>query len=308
MSIAGARCAVLGAGGFIGTNLCMGLAAAGASVVGFGRRSPWPIPTPWVEGEFGDEARVAEAVRGTDIVFHLLGGSVPAESNRDPVADVQGSLIPSVRLIEQCRALGVGRLIFASSGGTVYGVTGPDPVDEAHPTDPITAYGINKLAVEKYLALFRHLHGFDSLVLRIANPYGPYQHARRPQGVVGLMLARALAGETLEIWGDGSVVRDMIYVDDVVAGMIAAAVYQGRERVFNIGSGEGRTTRSIAEDVCAATGTSVLRIVHRPGRAADVPVNILSPARMAVEMGWRPCIGWREGVVDTVAWLRGQAI
>lgn len=306
MSVAGARCAVLGAGGFIGTNLCLGLTAAGASVVGFGRRSPWPISTPWIEGEFSDAARVAEAVRGADIVFHLLGGSVPAESNRDPVADVQGSLIPSVRLIEQCRTLGVGRLIFTSSGGTVYGVTGADPVDEAHPTDPITAYGINKLAVEKYLALFRHLHGFDSVVLRIANPYGPYQHARRPQGVVGSMLAHALAGEELELWGDGSVVRDMIHVEDVVAGMIAACAYQGRERVFNIGSGEGRAMRSIAEDICAATGTPMSRIVYRPGRAADVPINVLSPARMAMEMEWQPRIGWREGVAGTVAWLRGQ--
>lgn len=307
MSVAGSRCTVLGAGGFIGTNLCLGLKAAGASVLGFGRRSPWLPDMPWIEAEFGDATRTEEALRGADIVFHLLGGSVPAESNRDPVADVQGSLIPSVRLIEQCLASGVGRIVFASSGGTVYGVTGREPVDEAHPTNPITAYGINKLAVEKYLALFRHLHGLDSVVLRIANPYGPYQHARRPQGIVGQMLARALAGETLELWGDGSVVRDMIHIDDVVAAMIAAVGYRGEMRLFNIGSGEGRSMRSIAEDVCAATQTPLSRIAHRPGRAADVPVNVLSPRLMEAETGWRARIGWTDGLRDAAAWLRAQA-
>jgi len=308
LSLVGARCVVLGAGGFLGINLCRALFAAGATVTGYGRRphdnTALPADLPWHDADFADDARVAQAVAGQDIVYHLLGGSVPAQSNAEPAADVVGSLLPSLRLIEACRAGGAGRLVFASSGGTVYGPT-PAGVQtpESAPTNPITAYGINKLAVEKYLGLFRHLYGFDAIVLRIANPYGPFQHRRRAQGVVGTALAHALAGEPVEIWGDGRVVRDYLHIDDVAAAMVAAGGYRGSRWVFNVGSGEGRTVRAVVEDVCTLLGVPRERIVHRPGRAVDVPYNVLDNGLVRQEMGWKPIVSWQTGLTATAGWL-----
>lgn len=308
MTLAGARCLVLGAGGFLGMNLTRALLDQGADVTGYGRRPHDPTALPdtmaWHDAEFDDPIRLTMAVTGQDIVFHLLGGSVPAQSNRQPAADVLGSLLPSVRLIEACQVAGVRRLVFASSGGTLYGPTAAYPVDEGAPTSPISAYGINKLAVEKYLGLFRHQGTLDPVALRIANPYGPFQHGRRAQGIVGTALTSALAGAAIEIWGDGAIVRDYLHVVDVAAAMIAAATYRGSHWVFNVGSGEGRSVQTVVEDVRALTGLPSDSIIHRPGRAVDVPYNVLDTGLIAREMGWAPRIGWQEGLAATAEWLR----
>ena len=306
MSVAGLRCAVLGAGGFIGINLCHGLLADGAQVVAVGRRPPLgqqPPGVEWREAEFADSLTLSAAIAGADIVYHLLGGSVPAQSNADPAGDILGSLLPSIRLLDLCRAGAIGRLVFASSGGTVYGPAAQIPTPEDAPTDPITSYGVNKLAVEKYIGLYRHLYAVDAVSLRIANPYGPYQHERRPQGIVGTVLARALRGEAIEIWGDGGIVRDYIYIDDVVAAMIAVARYPGRESVFNLGSGEGRSVRQVVADICTITGRRWGDVRFHPGRAADVAVNVLDTTRLTRETGWVARKPWEDGLADTARWL-----
>ena len=307
MKLEGSKCLVLGGGGFIGTNLCVGLFQAGASVEAYGRRpfADFPLPAiPWHEAEFCDVPRLTKAVAGRDYVFHLLGGSVPAQSNYDPAGDVEASLLPSLQLMNICRAAGVRRILFASSGGTVYGVTDGQPIAEATATEPITAYGVNKLAVEKYLSLYRRLYGLDSVVLRISNPYGPYQYGRRPQGIVGTLLARALTGETMEVWGDGSVIRDFLHVDDLIAAMLAAISYSGPERLFNVGSGEGRSMRSVVTSISTALALSTDRISYQPGRETDVPSNILNVDLIARTMGWTPKIKWETGLSTTVEWMK----
>ena len=304
----GTRCAVLGAGGFIGTNLCLALVRMGAQVTAIGRRpSSWPEPLRavlWHEADFGDAAAMAAAVLEQEVVFHLLGGSVPFQSNDDPVGDIQSSLIPSVRLIESCAANTNTRIVFLSSGGTVYGPSEQVPLTENSATNPITAYGINKLAVEKYLGLFRHLHGLDSIVLRLTNPYGPYQHRRRAQGIIGTVLSKALAGDQIEIWGDGSIVRDYVFIDDVVSAMLASATYQGSQRLLNIGSGQGRSVRDVVEDVCALTGTPTSRVVYRPNHPTDVPYNVLDCTLARNEMGWEATTDWLSGLRATARWLQ----
>jgi UDP-glucose 4-epimerase len=309
MRVDGAKCLVLGGGGFIGTNLCVGLTKAGAAVEVFGRRPFYQLPftnTRWHEAEFSDASQLTEAVAGKDFVFHLLGGSVPAQSNSDPAGDVESSLLPSLQLMNICRAAQVKRIIFSSSGGTVYGVTDAQPILETSPTEPITAYGVNKLAVEKYLSLYRRLYGLDSVVLRISNPYGPYQYGRRPQGVVGTLLAKALTGEMIEIWGDGSVVRDFLHVDDAVAAMIAAASYEGGERLFNVGSGQGRSMRDVVESIRRELTLDAERICYRPGRETDVPVNILNINLIKRTIGWTPKIDWATGLAATVKWMKEE--
>jgi UDP-glucose 4-epimerase len=305
-ALRGRTCLVLGAGGFIGSHLCHALLRAGALVHGFGRRPAYPDSLPairWSTGEFNDRAALARAVDGEEVVFHLLGGTTPEVSNTDPVADLTMNTIGSVQMMELCRAAGVRRIVFVSSGGTVYGIPRSVPITEAHPTDPISAYGINKLTVEKYLGLFEHLHGMTATVLRVANPFGPYQSPQRRQGVIAALIAGCLAGRPLEIWGDGLVVRDFLYATDLAEAMVAAAEYDGPGRVFNVGSGIGRSIREVAGDITACLGLPPAEVVYKPGRKADVPANVLDVSLIRREMGWQPRIAWEDGLRRTAAWI-----
>ncbi len=302
-----ASCLVLGGGGFIGTHLCRGLAARGASVLGFGRRRAYPealAGVRWTTADFGDRAALARAVEGRDLVFHLLGGSTPESSNKDPAADLRDCAEATLHLLDICRDSGVRRVVFVSSGGTVYGVPGRNPIREDAPTDPVSAYGVSKLAVEKYLALYRHLHGLDYVILRVSNPFGPLQDPYRRQGVVAALLRRILDDRPVEIWGDGTVVRDFVYVADLIEALVAAAGYSGLHRVFNVGSGVGRSVLEVAEAVAAVLGHAEVRKLHKPGRATDVPVNVLDIGLIGREMGWRPRTAWLDALAATAAWMR----
>jgi UDP-glucose 4-epimerase len=305
--LAGRHCMVLGAGGFIGVNLCRALLRAGAIVHGFGRPPAWPDALPdirWTRAEFGDSAALAGALEGSEIVFHLLGGSVPAAAERDPVMDLRVNGVASVELLGLCRAAGVCRMVFVSSGGTVYGVPRTLPIAEDHPTDPISAYGIHKLLVEKHLGLLAHRHGLQSVVLRAANPYGPFQSPERGQGVIAALIASRLAGQPVEIWGDGQVVRDFLHVEDLVEAMLRAAVHEGEERLFNVGSGTGRSVLEVVASVDAMLGLRGAAIRHRPARPVDVPVNVLDTTRIHRVLGWAPRVEWMAGLQGTADWLR----
>ncbi len=300
-----ARCLVLGAGGFIGTNLCLGLRARGIPVTGFGRALFPPTVLagmPWVSGTLEMASVLDPLVAGHHYVFDLIGAGLPNSSNDNPAQIVADGLPAKVRLLEACRRQQVRRFVFASSGGTVYGVTDAQPVREDAPTDPISAYGIGKLVVERYLSLYRHLYGLESRVLRIANAYGPHQDARHGQGLVAALLRRLLEEAPVEIWGSGTVVRDYIHIDDVVEAMLACLSHEGPGRVFNVGSGIGRSVAEVLRDAARVTGR-VPRLMHREARAADVPVNILDSTRLARETDWRSRVGWEEGLRRTAGWI-----
>ena len=286
---------VLGAGGFLGTNLTARLAGA----VAFDRvRSA--VDATWIEGEFDDPAALASALAGREVVFHLLGPSDPAASNRDPRGDALATIPPTLALLDACVEAGVRRIVYVSSGGTVYGPQTGLPIAEDAPTMPISAYGVGKLAIEKYLGLYRHLHGLESVVLRVANPYGPHQRPGRGQGVIAQLIDRTLRGELVEIWGDGSVIRDFLYVDDVVAALIAAV--DAPTGVYNIGSGVGRSLNAVVADVAAAVGREPL-VVRKPGRPADIPANVLAIEKARAAFGWTPRVEWADGLARTVEWL-----
>src|SRR5438874_1638741 len=155
-------CVVLGGGGFIGTNLCRRLVRSGARVRAFGRHCVFPDELQgieWYAGDFGDAGAVAAAIAGFDVVFHLVHAAPPHAASLDMRRDVEDNLLPSLSLFDICRSLEVKRIIYVSSGGTVYGRSRHIPTPETAPTEPITAYGITKLTIERYLALHEHLYG-----------------------------------------------------------------------------------------------------------------------------------------------------
>jgi UDP-glucose 4-epimerase len=298
------RCVVIGAGGFIGTNLCRELAGKVYSLRGFGRRQSFPDALKgidWIPGDFNDSAAVAAAISGADIVIHLISGSTPASSNVDKIADLKSNVIPTLQLLEACRQEKVRRVIFISSGGTVYGLPEEIPTPETAPLNPICAYGISKLAIEKYLALYKHLYGLDYLILRVANPYGPYQTALRNQGVIGSFLSRIGMNKPIEIWGDGSVCRDYIYIDDVVDAIRLAMVYTGSSCVFNIGSGIGSNLNQILETIKTVTD-KVLDVHYLNGRDVDVPKSVLDVSLAKQELNWQPKKSLLEGLAKTATW------
>lgn len=299
------RCVVLGAGGFIGTNLCRSLLGRVDSLRAFGRRQTFPEAlhgVEWLPGDFTDPTCIAAAVAGCDVVFHLVNATTPASANVDKLADLHANVASTLNLLDACRESGVRRVVFVSSGGTVYGIPNQVPTPETAPTNPITAYGISKIAIEKYLGLYEYLHGLEYRVLRVANPFGPYQTAVKSQGVIAAFLRGAMAGQPIEIWGDGSAIRDYIYVDDVVEALILTATHEGHSRIFNIGSGEGRNLNDIVDAIGGLLGKKI-QVGHRPGRPVDVPVSILDTTFAANELGWRPRTPFKKGLQNTIEWM-----
>ena len=306
------KCLVLGGGGFIGSHVVDALIDGGHRVRVFERprvpqyRACDGDTLEWMEGDFQNSARVREAVQGVDTIVHLVSTTLPKGSNDDPEFDVQSNVIGSLRLLRSAVEAGVRKVVFISSGGTVYGVPVTIPIPETHPTEPRVSYAIGKLAVEKYLAVFRQEHGLDYAVLRVANPYGPRQRVDIAQGAVAVFLDAALAGRDVEIWGDGSVIRDYVHVADVARAFVLALEYGGEQRIFNIGSGQGRSLVELLDVIERAVGRPVPRR-HLPARGIDVPSNVLDIARAQRELAWTPRVGLEEGVARTVEWLRERA-
>jgi UDP-glucose 4-epimerase len=208
---------VTGGSGFIGHHLIERLLSQNRPVRNLDvkpSRLRSPNLTDW-PGNFQDTARLREALAGVDTVFHLAASRFPRDSNRNPLQDAQENIIGTLGLLDMAVEAGVRRLVFCSSGGTVYGPTSAHLIAEGHPTHPITAYGIGKLAIEKYLRLYSRQHGIGTVALRIANPYGPFQSITKAQGALTTFCHKALRDEEIQIWGDGRVERDYIHVQDV---------------------------------------------------------------------------------------------
>jgi UDP-glucose 4-epimerase len=256
-----------------------------------------------VTGDFLNYGDLTRALSGIEVVFHLISTTLPKPSNDNPVYDIETNLVGTLRLLELCRAHRVRKVVFSSSGGTVYGVPSSVPIPESHPTSPLCSYGIHKLAIEKYLHLDYALYGLDYCILRSSNPYGERQRTDAAQGAVAVFLDRALRGEAIEIWGDGSVVRDYVYVGDVADAFVRSLSYEGAQRVFNIGSGTGTTLKDLVEKIGALLGRK-LAVAYRPARRVDVPVNVLDSSAAARLLDWRPRTSLAQGLQRTCDWMR----
>jgi len=304
------RCLILGGTGFIGLHLAELLLREGYRVRIFDRREPAPVVglagTGQMEvqtGDFLDKQAVRSAVSGCDVVFHLVSTTLPKSSNTDVSFDVESNIVGTLQLLDVARESGIRKIIFSSSGGTIYGVPQRLPIPETHESFPLVAYGISKLAIEKYLHLYKMLYGIPYVVLRIGNVFGERQRTDTSQGAIAVFLSRALAGGTVEIWGDGTTVRDYIYIQDVVQAFMLAMSFEGAPSVFNIGSGEGLSLNDVLVAIEELLGTPVARrYVAR--RSFDVPANVLDISRAKELLGWTPRFAFREGLARTLEWMR----
>ena len=301
------RILVTGGHGFIGSHLVDGLAAAGHRDVTVLSRRRRPGSPKFILSDLTNPGQVRRALasRRFDVVYHAAWSTIHETSLQDIALDVEANLMTTVNLLEACRETGVRRVVFLSSGGTVYGLPRRSPVREDHPTDPISAYGITKLAAEKYLELYRHLYGLEYVIFRPSVPYGPGQNPMKRQGAVSVFTYRALKGEPLTIWGDGSAVRDFFYVEDMIPPLVRAldAPLKG-PRIFNLAGRRGYTLLELVK-VLGSTLDVKPRIDFKPARAFDVPSVRLDISAATKAFRWTQSTPLAEGIRRTADWLRG---
>ena len=292
MSELGRRVLVIGCG-FVGERLVAELVQAGEPTVVL-TRSPVDARkrerirgAELIVGDAGTEHFLERALAGVTHVVYSAGGLLPAESDLNPELDLTLTLPPLITVLEALREReGVG-LTYLSSGGTVYGRPQYLPVDEEHPTNPISSYGIVKLMGEKYVAMYADRHGLATQILRCSNVYGENQPAQRGQGTIPTFLQRVVADEPLTVFGDGSIVRDYVYVGDLARVVLQMLELPAEPRLLNMGSGEGASLSRLVELVEELTGKQA-PIDRRPDRPFDVKEIVLDVSRLRSLLDFEP--------------------
>ena len=301
------RILITGGCGFLGQNLIRGLSRLGYETVCIDRYEAdflTECNTAFIQGDISEEKQLVGFLEGVDVVIHLACTLLPQMSNADPYFDMESNVGGTLHLLDAAVKNRVKKVIFFSSGGTVYGVPQSMPIKEDHPTNPTCSYGISKLMIEKYLRLYRNLHGLQSCAVRLSNPYGPYQRVKSAQGVIPVFCYKALTRQPIEIWGDGSVKRDFIYVDDVVGAIIKLIRFEGAlPYELNIGSGEAVSLNRLLDIIARVTGEKP-DCRYSAGRAFDVPVNVLDTTLAQTVLQWRAATPLEEGLKKTVTYIR----
>ena len=299
--------------GFIGSHLVRGLMQSGENDVVV--LSTWK-PTErqlscgakYVRGGLGNSALIEQTLKDHDIevVYHLAWNSIHETSLKNTAADLETNLLGTVNLLEACRRNGVRRVVFMSSGGTVYGLPETLPISESQSTHPICAYGVTKLAAEKYLGLFQHLYGLEAVIIRPSVPYGPGQDPARRQGAIAVFIDRALRSEPVTIWGDGSSLRDYFFVEDMIDPLIRTmSIPADRNNIFNLGGHKAYTLRDLISNI-ELTLNLKLNVTYEPARNFDVPNLKLNCSKARSEIGWKPDTSLENGILMTEQWLRDR--
>lgn len=296
---------VLGGCGFIGSHIVDHLVGSGHSVRVFDRHPERHRPSlsgvEYIFGDFRDTMTIIEALVDVDMVFHLISATFPGTAELNPQADVRDNILPTIGLLDAMTKLGIDRLLYISSGGTVYGIPEKVPTPEIHPLRPVTSYGIVKVAIEQYIDIYRRTRGLRPVIIRPSNAYGPRQGHVGVQGVVTTFLNRVAQNEPITIWGDGSIIRDYLYVEDLAYLCVMAAVSE-RVGVYNGGSGIGTSVADILEQIQNVTGRQ-LRPIFKPARSIDVPKSVLDMNVVLSDYSWQPKVSLEVGIRQTWNWL-----
>lgn len=302
------RILIIGAGGFVGTALSQRLLADGHTVhrlqrtlsVSSGSRDVVHVGSQ-------DDANLLSSILPTcDTVFHLASSSTPGSTANTPVLEGRQNLLPILKLLEVMQNFPHARLVFVSSGGTLYGNPEIASVTETAPSATLSYHGAGKLASKAFLHAFHHLAGRGVTVLRPSNLYGPGQPLRNGFGLIRTMLEHARRGNTMHIWGDGESVRDFLYIDDMLEACCKVLKNDNDAwRVFNVGMGEGHSINQIRKMVEEITGMPVPAAYHPP-RPGDVRRIVLDCSKLRSELGWNPAVPLAEGIKRTWRWLENQ--
>lgn len=294
------RIAIIGAG-FIGKNLLRSYVGT-AHEVSVLDRNPCPDEfrhsTRWNQGSFENSEDVSRTIARADSVFHLVSSTVPADQV-DENKEIMGNVVQTINLFRLCVQEKVRRLIFISSS-SVYGISKVLPIHETAATDPISSHGIHKLTIEKYAHLYKYKHGLDCKIMRLSNPYGWGQNLFGRQGFISIVIGKIISGEPISIMGDGSAVRDYIYINDVVRACHLLANMNNEEMIFNIGSGIGLSINDVLAEFQGLVRKS-LALRYTESRMNDIGASILDITKAKSLLGFKPVVRFHEGLKTTLS-------
>lgn len=295
-------CVVVGANGFLGSHLVDALAARGHNVTAFDRFTEdqqfVAEGVKRVEGDFMNRSDLMRALDGQEQVFHFLSTSSPATSENDPTLDVETNVVGSIALFQVAVEAGVRRIAFASTGGAIYGDQNALRITEESIPMPISPYAIGKLTIEGYLRYFERKHGLQSVSFRISNPYGPRQHPHKKQGVIPIFLQQIAEGMPITVLGDGTMMRDYIYVGDVARMIVETVNRTPAFPVYNVGSGHGTSVNELVGLAREITGRRVV-VNHADQPVTFVQRSILDVERFSSEFAGTALVDLPEGMALT---------
>ncbi len=300
---------VTGGAGFIGSHVADAYIEQGHEVVIIdnlitGNPDNVPSQATIVEMDIRDNA-LAELFdqHQFDLVNHHAAQMDVRQSVNDPMFDADVNILGSLNLLQNCLRTGVGKFLFASTGGAIYGEQDYFPADEEHPLRPLSPYGITKLSLERYLYYYREVHGMNSFVLRYANVYGPRQNPHGEAGVVAIFTQKLLNGEQPVIHGDGKQTRDYVYVKDVVRANVAALEYEGDD-IVNIGTGRETDVNTLFRNLREYTGKTDVPERHDPAKPGEQQRSVLATDRAREVLHWQPEYSLKEGLQETVEYFQ----
>ncbi|KKN19949.1 hypothetical protein LCGC14_0940570 [marine sediment metagenome] len=301
---------ILGGFGFIGTNLTEELIKRGNYEIIIFEAENSVIQNPELlnqteiyYGDFNNDEdfEIIFKENKISLVIHLINTTIPSSSNKDIIFDIKSNLINTINLLNIMVKYNSKNIIFLSSGGTVYGHSkNMNKKKESDSKNPTCSYGIVKLAIEKYLYLFKQFYGLNYLILRLSNPFGEY-HKNQKQGLINVILKKALNGEPVEIWGDGTVIRDFLYVKDLVEIIVDLIEKKIQNEIINIGSGKGYSINNIIEIIQKQIG--IFQLKYQDARKVDILHLVLDTDKLEKYTDLN-LTSIEEGIKRTVKWLR----
>lgn len=301
---------VTGGAGFIGSHLVDRLVQEGQEVavvdnLSSGKRKNLNRAAEFYKTDI-QSSRLEQVFRKErpSVVVHLAAQINVRRSVDDPIFDAQVNIIGMLNLLEQAVKHGTRKVIFASSGGAVYGEQSMFPASESHPTQPLSPYGITKLTGEHYLSYYRYLSGIQYVILRFANVYGPRQDPEGEAGVVSIFAKKMLSGEQPIINGNGRQTRDFIYVEDVVEANLAV-MGQEIEGTYNVGTGQETTINDLFETLAALTGCG-FKGVHGPAKKGEQARSVVDISKIRQEIGWETRVSLQDGLKRTADFFRQE--
>jgi UDP-glucose 4-epimerase len=302
-------CLIFGGNGFIGSHLAERLINTGYNVTVFdnfenGMSNLETIKSriEIIKGDFLSGSDIARALKNMDYVFHYISTTIPSTANKDPAYDIESNVIGSVKLFQSAVNSNIEKIVFSSSGGMIYGEPTSLPIRELDPLNPIDPYGISKLAIEKYLNYFSYTYGLDYTIFRYSNPYGERQNPNGKQGVIPIFLKRIKQGDPPVIYGNGSMIRDYIYIEDAIDATIAVLESKSHDTVFNVGSGEGRSVNQLVDIMSKVVGKKIIPNYIKEN-SKYIQKVILDISKIQNQIGWKPSINIEEGIRRTWEWI-----
>jgi UDP-glucose 4-epimerase len=293
------RLAILGAG-FIGLNFIRSPASKEFDITVLDS-NPCPIDLTgkvnWIQGNFFSKGILISAIKNAEIIFHFISTTVPGD-DVDEASELGLNVGQTLALLKLCLKEKVKRVVFISSA-SVYGIQLITPISELAPTSPISSHGISKLTIEKYLEFYKYHYGLDCKILRLSNPYGPGQDLKGRQGFVAIAIGKILSGEKLIIRGDGTIVRDYIFIDDVSSALKELSYTTSNESLFNIGSGVGYSLNDVVKKLSVLIGKSIL-LEYGANRFVDIPSSVLNISRARQVLNFENYYTFDQGLLLTL--------